>query len=322
MVSKKDIQFLDFASEWYLPTKEVQARKKFIDEAISYWVDKGIVTKDYFKNRAFKVFLRVLPQLKPITLEMIDDFILGLILLPYPKYEDEVNNYLKPSCDMVVKYYYTDTIRHGMIDRNVPKNDMMFIDGWDIKNTRAALKEAVQKDKFTLPYNKEKIDRLKVEYKEQQKKIYQEIQQELSQPPVTGFECKLPKETVEEIFNLIVKKKIITGNLNDFFAIFGIASYQFKNPIIWLITAEKGRNAGHGHKEELRNFLVEILGKVTAEDERKVPFLFVDKNGNKMTLTKSKGKKTIDFKAIINKAKRESAFKKHVNPSPTDGPVE
>jgi hypothetical protein len=259
--------------------------------------------------------------LKPITLEIIDDFIYGAILFQYPKYHEEANNFLKPASDIMAEFYFTEEMRNGMIDRNVSANDMMLIDGWDSKNTRAALKEALKKDKFALPYNEDKIDRLKMEYKEQQTKRYQQIKNELSQPAVTGFECKLPKETVEEIFNLMIKKEIISGNLNDFYAIFGIASYQFKNPIIWLITAKTGKNAGHGHKEELRNFLVEMLGRISAEDERKVPFLFVDKNGNKMTLTKSKGGKTIDFKAIINKAKRESAFK-NVNPSQTDGPGE
>jgi hypothetical protein len=125
---------------------------------------------------------------------------------------------------------------------------------------------------------------------------------------ITGFTCTLHPDTVKEVFNLMIDKKYLTGDLADFLNIFSNPPKQFKNPIKWLIASERGTNAGNGNKEALRDFLTKMLGSINADMERKIPFFFIDKKGNKMKLTKPKNGTHYNFKKMISTAKEKSGL--------------
>lgn len=144
------------------------------------------------------------------------------------------------------------------------------------------------------------------DYLEQTNESFQRIAKFDNLP--TGFTCTLHPDTVKEVFNLMDEKEYLTGDLIDFLNIFSNPPKQFKNPIKWLITPERGTNTGNGHKEALRDFLTKMLGSINADMERKIPFIFIDRKGNKMKLTKPKNGTHYNFKKIISTAKEKSGL--------------
>jgi len=68
------------------------------------------------------------------------------------------------------------------------------------------------------------------------------LPQQIQTNQLTGFSCNLHPETVEQIFNLMVASKQISGNINDFQAIFANTSTPFKNPVKWLILHNRKPN--------------------------------------------------------------------------------
>lgn len=93
----------------------------------------------------------------------------------------------------------------------------------------------------------------------------------------TGFTCNLPPETVKEIYFLMAGK-YLSGDLNDFQAIFANTPTLVKNPVKWLIKSQK--KPCRGHQTKLYLFIETMLnGKFSAKDKRKAVDLFIDEKG-------------------------------------------
>jgi hypothetical protein len=103
---------------------------------------------------------------------------------------------------------------------------------------------------------------------------------------LTGFDCKL--KNIDEIHSKMVAKNFIISDLNDFKAIFNNELVKNVKPIIWLVKSEKGRKPGQSSQVALRVFLTLMLGNITAETERKIPYFIKDEKGNEMKINKPK----------------------------------
>lgn len=119
---------------------------------------------------------------------------------------------------------------------------------------------------------------------------------------ITGFDCKRTQEDIKRIHTQMVEKNYIKADWDDFKAIFNKDTIINIKPIKWLIKAERGNTAGNGCQKTLREFLFQMLGKIDAEIERKIPYFFKDEKNNKMKINKFNKNDTcnIDFKKIIN----------------------
>ncbi len=117
---------------------------------------------------------------------------------------------------------------------------------------------------------------------------------------IKGFDCKL--KNIDEIHTQMTASNFIVSDLEDFKAIFSKEIVKKIKPIIWLIKSEKGKKKGHGNQMALREFLVQMLGKINAEAERKIPIFFEDELKNKMKINKSNKKDNckIGFDKIIH----------------------
>ena len=129
--------------------------------------------------------------------------------------------------------------------------------------------------------NEQKLGRIILETRLEQLELTKEkIKQEFtSNNQLTGFTCNLHPDTVKEIFNLMVTRKQISGNLTDFQAIFSKVSIPFENPLKWLIKGERGIKSGRGNQTALFVFLELMLGTISNTDLKKCKYLFIDEKG-------------------------------------------
>ena len=278
MDEDKILKKLEFGLKWYVfhPEKEKE-RKLYINEAIQFWEKKGYVQKGYFNNPVMKGAIKAIIKLKPITHVMIDDFILGSILVPYEKHKNEANELLEPTMKVLTDYYSSDNVRNQLINDNVHKKDKVLINNWDIRNTRKALKDYI-KDKPIIPFRKN-IDELKLEYKHQQEKVYEKLQRDKTGKQLIGFKCPLDKKTVETIYLKLVRKELIDCELEDFMAVFSEEINEVNKPIVWRVKGQTNPG-GRGNQTKLYFFLEKMLKRQpTSEDKRKAAMLFIDEKG-------------------------------------------
>lgn len=94
---------------------------------------------------------------------------------------------------------------------------------------------------------------------------------------LTGFTCNLHPDTVEEIFNLMVTSKQISGNLIDFQAIFANTLKPYKTSVKWLIL-----HNGKPNKTALFTFikLMLELDELSRETLRQANNLFISGKEN------------------------------------------
>lgn len=126
---------------------------------------------------------------------------------------------------------------------------------------------------------------------------------------MTGFTCNLPPETVEQIFNLMVTSNQISGNKNDFLAIFNKTSIPFKNPVKWLI--KRGENTNKLAFQTFLNLMTGIKDFTTKGNKEKIEKYFVGSKGELIILNKptQKGeysKLMNEVEKIINPVKEKT----------------
>jgi hypothetical protein len=278
--SDKKIEKSIHGFEWILPEHKVHDRQVIVEKIISLWKEKGIVNKE-FEQPITKLLIYNITRLKPITLDMIVDFLMGWATLQKNQKQKssllEAKRLIKPILDKLIEYYTSIQVKNSLIDKHISKKDSIIIDGWDNINTRTALKEFV-KDKFVI-LNKEIIDRQKFEYREHKKEIYKKIQQELSGKMLIGFACNLSPETVKEVFIFMAGKNNLNGELSDFQSIFSKVSISVEKPIKWLIKNKRGIKSDRGNQTALFEFLKLMLGTVSNNDLKKCKNLFIDEKG-------------------------------------------
>jgi len=94
----------------------------------------------------------------------------------------------------------------------------------------------------------------------------------------TGFYCELPEPTVEQIFEIMQANDQISGNSEDFKAIFSREPKPVTKPVTWKIKSQK--KPYRGHQIKLYLFIETMLNrKLLAKDIRKAVNLFIDEKG-------------------------------------------
>lgn len=99
---------------------------------------------------------------------------------------------------------------------------------------------------------------------------------------LVGFDYSIPERepwptsTLEEIFKLSSREKILSGKMLDFVAIFG-GGGEVRAPLTWLITSQKGKG---GHKQSLLYFIkLMFRGQLQNDVKRATSKLFIDTKG-------------------------------------------
>lgn len=314
-LSKEKSEMIAHGMKWFLPEEERIERQKYIDEAQRYWIDNEIIKSNYFDNPVIRETIKMIPMLQPISIEMIEDYISGIVFLSSAlkdeKFIPVINKLTKPTLDKIAECMLSDVHRNHVINRIIPKEDSisieMFSGTFDIKNKREALKGYI-KDKPIYP-SKDKIAKLIMDFSIHQKNLYNHLYKEQTGQTITGFACLLHPEIVTEVYYLLAEK-FIRGNLNDFKAIFSNESNTVNCPITWLVINQRGLTSGRGNQTALFVFLEMMLKKVSNQDLVKCKDLFIDEKGKfikKQLLRPDKTKiLTIGFetqlKGILEKA--------------------
>jgi hypothetical protein len=100
-----------------------------------------------------------------------------------------------------------------------------------------------------------------------------------SKGEIKGFTCNLHPETVKEIYIFMADKDYLSGDLNDFQAIFSKVSISVEYPVKWQILNERGTKTGRGNQTSIFVFLKLMLGTISNADLKKCKDLFIDEKG-------------------------------------------
>lgn len=241
----KDIDEKIFRLKWYLSEPEMVERKKYIDDKIKGSIDIESSLSHYFEFPQIKLSLFIIPFLQPITFDMIDNFIKGLVLFRMSLIDEKLQPAavikLKPTEDKIKEFLVSDVHRNYIIDKITTKAETiavkMYPSGLDTVSTRKALKEYI-KDKPIYPTERI-LTELKVKFKLHQEKEFVREYKKQTGPSITGFVCPLNPELVEYIYNSMINHKPkpqIKGRLEHFKAIFSNTPTSVDEPIEWLVT--------------------------------------------------------------------------------------
>jgi hypothetical protein len=88
---------------------------------------------------------KIMATLKPITEKMLRDYILGIFGIPISisrndeNFNNQIDELLKPSFDILTKYLKSDTFRLSLIDEEVSGDEVLKISGLEIPLSRKSI---------------------------------------------------------------------------------------------------------------------------------------------------------------------------------------
>lgn len=113
---------------------------------------------------------------------------------------------------------------------------------------------------------------------------------------ITGFDCNLPIEIKQTIFYQLIQLDYIETDLLTFINAFTKAKFLLAKKIIWKISSERGKRSHQGNRTALKEFLkIMLRDNYNSSISNTVKLVFVDKEGNEMSINKDSKSSNIGF---------------------------
>jgi hypothetical protein len=261
---------------------ELLERENIIKGYQKSLIEKKIASEQTFQTWMFLTYKQFLHKIRVLSNEMIYDFLYGICLVD--KGDNKAFKLMSPAIITIQKLVIPEQIINDQINKYIFQYDKIIASN-NTHEAREEVKEFI-KNKPILPFFKQDIIRIREECRLSLEKEYQKIKHELSGNVLMGFACPhLAPETVEEIYNLMSEKQI-SGNPEDFKAIFSNSSNTVTKPIQWLKKSQRRDEKGRyrGHQTMLHLFIEKMLQRnLTADEKRKTSKLFIDEYGEFFT---------------------------------------
>ena len=117
-----------------------------------------------------------------------------------------------------------------------------------------------------------------------------------------GFNCKLPDETINQVFEIMLERNYINTDIDYFRDVFRCKASK-NRPILWLVLNQSSKKKGRGNQTALFEFLEMMLRTVSNKDLITAHHLFEDANGkftnNALHRANKEKPSSVDYKNII-----------------------
>ncbi|MBW8334804.1 MAG: hypothetical protein K0M40_22495 [Prolixibacteraceae bacterium] len=174
-------------AKWQLFDDQIQKRIGLINGEITFWKDQTPTCNIYLVKTyaSVKPILDIWAEMKPITDKMIVDFIEGwamsrFTLLPLKlttEEDDEIIKLLQPPVTVFKEFLSSTSWQEYLVNRCIPETKTIITRfnsfQEDTVNERDAILSFIR-DKKAMPFNKEQVDMLKMEYLKNQNQFVDE----------------------------------------------------------------------------------------------------------------------------------------------------
>lgn len=178
MKKKKAIEILKFTQKWLAPQEEREKKEKLVDKTLNTFLSLKPIYKEYYQQEEIAVFVNmayVLAKLRPVTEDMLLEFINGFSFLGFASSDERFNHYLFdsifPAYKILNDFWQTDVFQKDLVKTEITGTGYQVIGDMRLPETRKDILFHIRR-MGVIPLSPEQIQQVKRDLQKYNQETY------------------------------------------------------------------------------------------------------------------------------------------------------